>query len=350
MSTLAIETARPAPRRAGTQQKLNFALQGSGAHGAFGWGVMDKLLEDGRISVDGISATSAGALNAVVYAYGEMTGGVTNARIQLETLWRRVSEQGSPFSMLRNSLALIPGFDLARRLAASQLDTLTQVMSPYELNPLNYNPLKPILESLVDFEELHLCKTTKLALGATNVRSGQPRIFTNRDISVEAVLASACVPTLFQAVEIDGEHYWDGGIAGHPTLFPLLCNTQTRDVLITHIHPVARRDIPKRAADISNRVNEISASTALANEIWAISAMTRAVESEWIHPDHKSKFVRMRLHAIRSDEVMSDLTVSSRLDTSWKFLTRLRDLGREAAQLWLDTQFKHVGIQSTLNL
>jgi NTE family protein len=350
MNMQTIEPARAISRRPATTQKLNLALQGTGAHGAFGWGVLDKLLEDGRVTFDGISATSAGAMNAVVYAYGEMTGGASNARIQLEVFWRKVSEQGSPFSRLRNSLSLIPGFDLARRLATHQLETLTQVMSPYELNPLNFNPLKPILEAVVDFEELQLNRKTKLAFGATNVRTGRPRIFTNRDITVETVLASACVPTLFHAVEIEGEHYWDGGLAGHPTLFPLLCNTQTRDILIAQIQPLERRDLPKRALDIANRMNEISAATALTNEIWAITEMTRAVENGWIHPDHKAKFTPARLHAIRSDEVMSDLTASSRLDTSWTFLTRLRDRGREAAQLWLDTHFKNVGVQSTLDI
>lgn len=331
---------------------INLALQGGGAHGAFAWGVLDRLLEDGRLEIDGLSATSAGAMNAAVYAYGKMTGGAEGARQALETFWRKISDAGRYTSPVRR-LAIddvLAAFGVNEPVAYRMFEAVTRLMSPYQFNPFNANPLKDVLTSVVDFEALTRCTCTNLHISATNVRSGDVRVFKNTELSADVVLASACLPMLFQAVEINGEAYWDGGYMGNPAIYPLIYETQTRDILILHINPIRRSEIPKTPGDIYNRINEISFNSSLLRELRAIAFVTKLIEEGWLKEEHQHELKQMRIHAIRADEAMEAFSVVSKFDTSWPFLTQLRDLGRAAATVWLDAKFEDVGRVSTVDI
>ena len=332
----------------GDTRMINLALQGGGTHGAFAWGVLDTLLADGRIGIDGISATSAGAMNAVVLAHGLAEGGVDGARSALTAFWRRIAQataasplQFSPFDRAsqNNPLAFNPAFQV--------FDVLVRLFSPYQLNPMNFNPLRSILEQSVDFERLRRGNNIKLFLNATNVRSGKVRVFKNADITPDAVMASACLPFLFQAVEIDGEAYWDGGYMGNPAIFPLIYECQSRDVVVVHINPIARPDVPKTALDILNRMNEISFNSSLMREFRAIAFVTRLIDEGKV-ADGGLK--RMLLHAIEADEVMQGLGANSKLNADWEFLTHLCKEGQVAAERWLAANFRHLGRQSSVDL
>jgi NTE family protein len=255
-------THRGAPRSldgnkpAAALKTINLALQGGGAHGAFTWGVLDRLLEAESLAFDGISATSAGAANAAVLAYGLTVGGREGARTALRDFWRRVSH-AALLSPMQPSWydRLTHNHGLDHSPAPFLLDLLSRILSPYQLNPLNYNPLRKVLESVVDFERLRCGSAVKLFLSATNVRTSKVRVFGCHEVTVDAVLASACLPFLYQAVEIDGEAYWDGGYMGNPAIFPLIYECHSPDVLIVHINPMNRPDVPTTARDIMNRVN-----------------------------------------------------------------------------------------------
>lgn len=342
----ALDSAAQAPKR------INVALQGGGAHGAFGWGVLDKLMEDGRIEIDGMSATSAGAMNATVFAYGFMKGGREGARDLLELFWRRVSDAGRLSSPIQSTPvdAWLRAFGMREPMAYRAFEFMTHMLSPYELNPLNLNPLKTVLTDTVDFDELKTCTTTTLRLCATSVRTGKPRIFTNAEVSPEAVLASACLPMLFQAVEVDGEHYWDGGFIGNPAIYPLIYNAGSRDILIVHINPIVRDELPTKSADIMNRVNEISFNSSLMREMRAIHFVSKLIDDDWLKPEMRDRLSRVFVHAIRSDDVMSSFSVASKMNTDWNFLMQLRDLGREAAELWLATHFDDLNMRSSVDI
>jgi len=347
-SHLASDAAVPAA----APKRINLALQGGGAHGAFGWGVLDKLMEDGRLEIDGMSATSAGAMNATVYAYGFMMGGRDGAREALESFWRKISDAGrASASMQRTPIdAWLKAFGLKEPLAHQAFEFMTHVMSPYQFNPLNLNPLKDVLVDAVDFEALRRCTSTTLRLCATSVRTGKPRIFRNEEITPDAVLASACLPLIFQAVEVDGEHFWDGGYIGNPAIYPLIYDAASRDILIVHINPIVRNELPKRSSEILNRINEISFNSSLMREMRAIAFVSKLIDEDWLKPEMRDRLSRVNIHAIRSDDVLSSLSVASKFDTGWDFLTRLRDLGREAAALWLDAHIGDVGSRSSVDV
>jgi NTE family protein len=335
----------------GTIKRVNVALQGGGAHGAFGWGVLDKLTEDAQLDIEGLSATSAGSMNAVVYAYGRMTGGADGARAALEKFWHNISEAGALYSPVR---ALPWETKVSGNLDYSPyylwFETLTRTFSPYQFNPFNFNPLRDVLEKSVDIARLVECQCVELFICATNVRTGQPRIFSNKNISVDAVLASACLPFLFQAVEVNGEHYWDGGYMGNPALYPLFYHTQSRDLVIIHINPIVRPQVPKTAPDIQNRLNEITFNASLLRELRAVAFVTKLIEEGWLKDEYRDKLKHVLIHSIRADEAMGDPTVASKFNTDWSFLCHLRDLGRAAAAQWLDRTYEHIGHHSTVDL
>jgi NTE family protein len=324
----------------------NLALQGGGAHGAFAWGVLDKLLEDGRVGIEGISATSAGAMNAAVLAYGLCEGGPEGARTALESFWRRIADAGG-------SGHLAPSFG-SRALQEHHynvgflfFDMLTRLFSPYQLNPFNINPLGRVLEAAIDFDKLRRSSSVKLFLSATNVRSGKIKIFKNAELTCSAVLASACLPFLFQAVEMNGEAYWDGGYLGNPAIFPLIYECTSPDILVVHINPLTRPDIPKTATEILNRMNEISFNSSLIREMRAISFITRLIEEGKI-VDGALK--RVFVHSIIADDFMQGLGVNSKINTDWGFLTHLRDVGREKTAEWLGANFAELNERSTADL
>jgi NTE family protein len=313
-----------AGRRARRLPTLNLALQGGGAHGAFTWGVLDRLLEEERFAVEGISGTSAGALNAVVLASGWLAGARAGARQALETLWREIAALAR-FSPLR-----------AGGLTQMAADFTAQLLSPYQLNPLGLNPLRRILEQLVDLERLRTERTIKLFVAATNLRTGQARIFRNGELSTEVVLASACLPQMHQAVTIAGEAYWDGGFVSNPPLAVLVEHCRARDLLLVQINPEAVSDLPRSAREIRNRMAEIVFGRPLAVELETLAERRRRARSplRWLSPTCR-RLARHRRHVIDGGPVLAALDPASKVDPDWPRLTQLRDLGRSAAEAWL---------------
>jgi NTE family protein len=316
---------RRSGRRARRLPTLNLALQGGGAHGAFTWGVLDRLLEDGRFAVEGISGTSAGALNAVVFASGWLAGGSAGARQGLETLWREVAALAR-FSPLR-----------AGGLTQMAADFTAQLLSPYQLNPLGLNPLRRILGQLVDLERLRAERALKLFIAATNLRTGRPRIFRNTELSTEAILASACLPQMHQAVTIEGEAYWDGGFVSNPPLAAVVEHCRARDLLLVQINPDAVSELPRSARDIRNRVAEIVFGRPLAVELEALAERRRQARSplRWWRPSAR-RFARHRPHVIDGGPALAALDPATKIDPDWPRLVQLRDLGRSAAEAWLE--------------
>jgi NTE family protein len=318
-----------------SRKRVNLAIQGGGSHGAYAWGILDRFLEDGRIEIEGISGTSAGSMNAVMYAYGYMVGGADGARERLAAFWKGLSRTG----MGQGSEYSVQAFKM-----------LTGSSSPYQWNPWNLNPLRDVLEANVDFEELRRCKTTKLFLAATNVRSGRGRVFTNPEITVDAVLASSCLPHLFHAVEIDGEPYWDGGYIGNPVLYPLFYETRSRDVIILHINPISRPGTPRSAHEIDDRLDEISFNSSLIKELRAIAFVQKLIEDGWLKERYRSQLKNVLIHSIRADKALSDLSVASKLALDWPFLNNLFERGREAGGLWLDVHYADLGRRQSVDL
>ncbi|SOE17741.1 NTE family protein [Hoeflea halophila] len=341
------------PRSAGGNKPkmINLALQGGGSHGAFAWGVLDRLLDETDIGFEGLSGTSAGAVNAVVLAHGMMSGGRKGAQEALENFWRRTSHGGSVWSPMHHLPQIeIPGMEVFNAASYAVLDTLTRTFSPYELNPFDVNPLRDLLMDTVDFDGLREHCDIKLFLSATNVRSGRVRVFKTGEVSVDVVMASACLPFLYKAVEIGNEHYWDGGYMGNPVLFPFFYECDSRDVMIVHINPMERHDLPMTAPEILNRINEISFNSSLIDEMRAINFVTRLIEEDWLKEEHKGKLKHILVHSVRSDEALANLPVSSKFDVRWSFLTDLRDRGRAEAENWLKTNRDAIGKRSTADL
>jgi NTE family protein len=336
-------------KRSSVQKTIALALQGGGMHGAFAWGVLDRLLEDGRLEIEGVSATSAGAMNAVVLAYGLLKGDSENARQALHDFWRAVAQSAESYSPF-GKMPWLKGthtFGLDHSPIHLLADIILRILSPYQFNPHNVNPLRTILEQHVDFAAVRSHCPIQLYLCATNVETGKIHIFSGEDIGIEAVLASACLPTLFQAVEINGEHYWDGGYAGNPAIFPLVYHCRTHDVVIVHINPIVRPGVPIKAADILNRINEVSFNSSLMREMRAIAFVTTLIQQGKVGRDDMKE---MLIHSIRSDQTMAALGVSSKYNTDWDFLCSLRDKGRTEAGAWLEENYHHIGQRSSVDI
>lgn len=352
-------------------KKINLALQGGGAHGAFTWGVLDKLLEKECFDIEGISATSAGSMNAVVMVAGWIENGKDGARTYLEKFWKDVSDTGNVFSPVEQSIPdwvgnwgkgwtnqwsklwdtpWAKGWADQKNNAAHFMNLLSQNISPYQFNPFNINPLKNILDDLVDFEKIRTQKDMQLFITATNVKTGDARIFKNEELTADMVLASSALPNIFQAVEVDGDFFWDGGFVGNPSLWPLFYGIECHDILIVHVNPLVRDDIPKDAPSIENRLNEITFNTSLLKELRAISFVQKLLDRNMLKDEHKNKYRDVLIHAIRAEESMSKLDLSSKFDTSWGFLVGLRDAGREMAENWIDRNHKNVGKKSTIDI
>ncbi|MGE0725165.1 MAG: patatin-like phospholipase family protein, partial [Alphaproteobacteria bacterium] len=332
---------------------INLALQGGGAHGAFSWGVLDKLLEDGRLAIEGLSGTSAGSMNAVVYAYGKMTGGPAGARELLEAFWRAVSRAGhlwSPVRMLPWHHWWTGSWNIDETPSYLAFSALTGALSPYDLNPWDFNPLRDALAGIVRFEDLPRCRSTKLFLSATDVRTGRVRVFRTAEVTLDAVMASAALPMLYKAVEI-GEHaYWDGGYVGNPSLWPFFYETGTDDLLIMHVNPIERPDLPRRAPEIANRINEVTFNSSLIAELRAIHFVQKLIREGWLKDEFRGRLRDIRVHAIRTDEALADLSVASKFNPDWGFLCELRDRGRKAASEWLEATHEAIGTRETVDI
>lgn len=333
---------------------INLALQGGGSHGAFTWGVLDRLLEDGRISFDGICGTSAGAMNAVLLAHGMVLAGRDGARAALADFWQRVAQLGAALNPMANMLGTdAGGAPVAHPMLAMQrwmMESVSRTFSPYQLNPLNINPLRSLLGDCIDFERLRTHAKVKLFLCATNVRSGKVRIFDNAAMSLDAVMASACLPNLFKAVEIDGEHYWDGGYMGNPVLYPLFYETATRDIVIVMVNQMSRDEVPTTPAAIADRVSEISFNSSLMREMRAVEFVSRQLSEGWLKPEYARRMRQVLVHLIRADEFMGTLAAATKISTDLGFLTGLRDRGRACAAQWLAAHHDDLGERSTIDL
>lgn len=326
---------------------VDLGLQGGGAHGAFTWGVLDRLLEVPWLRFDGISGTSAGAMNAVVMADGYAAGGPQQARIALEKFWKRVSDAATLSPLRRGPLEILTGlWTLDYSPIYLAMDLASRMFSPYDLGAASStNPLRAILEESVDFQRVAK-GSIRLFITATNVRTGRGRVFRNADLTPDVLLASACLPTMFKSVEIDGEAYWDGGYVGNPTLAPLVRECDSDDTILIQINPVERPGIPKTAREIHNRLNEIAFNSNLIKELRA-AALLRDVADPGCNEG--GIWAKMRLHRITSDEMVA-LTPSSKMLAEWEFFCLLRDKGRRAADEFMQTHGKDLGVRSTLDL
>jgi len=325
---------------------VDLGLQGGGAHGAFTWGVLDRLLEESWLLFDGVSGTSAGAMNAVVMADGLAAGGPSQARVTLEQFWKLVSDAALLSPLRRGPLEILTGrWTLDYSPVFVALDIAARVFSPYDVNPLAVNPLRQILADSVDFTRL-VRAPIKIFVTATNVRTGRGRVFRNTDITPDVLLASACLPTLFQAVEIDGEPYWDGGYSGNPSMAPLIRECSSSDTILVQINPIERPGIPRTAREIHNRLNEVAFNAVLIKELRAAALLRKVADPG---SGEGKLLAQMRMHRIATD-VMLDLGYSSKLLAEWEFFLMLRDEGRKAAQAFLDSYGMDLGLRSTLDL
>ena len=327
---------------------INLALQGGGAHGAFTWGVLDRLLEDGRLRIAGLSGTSAGAMNAVALAAGFVEAGPDGARAALERFWREVSNAAllSPFK--RTPIDMFMGnWSLSNSPAYHVSDALTRTFSPYQFNPLNLNPLRDMLEASIDFDRVRACTAFDIYISATNVETGRVKVFDREELTPDMVMASACLPFLYQAVEIDGVPYWDGGYMGNPSLFPFHNQSACSDIVIVQINPIERKGTPQTAHDIQNRVNEIAFNASLLKELRSIAFVGKLIdEGKLSVKDYRQQ----RLHLIENQSALMPLGAPSKLNAEWAFLCHLRDLGRETGTLWLKRNATKVGKQSTVDI
>jgi len=331
---------------------INLALQGGGAHGAFEWGVIDRLLEDGRVEVKAVTAASAGAMNAVALADGMISGGVDGARLKLDSFWKAVNRVGG-----RNAFGDIgawgatfspdwlrqtPGWRFAQSLAAS--------FSPTELNPLGLNPLRDMVSQEIDFDAIRERTPVALYISATNIRSSHSRIFRDRELTCEHIMASACLPHLFPAVVIDGEPYWDGGYLANPALWPLFYDPTPNDILIISLNPFRRGEIPRTAEEIIDRLNEISFNAPLLAELRAVGFVQQLIDEGLLTESAKGRYRKMLIHAVEADRWLDDLNTDSKFNTEWSFLLDLKGRGRKAADAWLETGLANVGVRSSADL
>ncbi|HMQ56998.1 MAG TPA: patatin-like phospholipase family protein [Rhizobiaceae bacterium] len=327
---------------------VNLALQGGGSHGAFTWGVLDALLADGRLKFQAISGASAGAMNAVVLADGWVRGGAEGARQKLEEFWRAVADRGSfspiqrtPFDRLTGNWAIdmSPGY--------LWFDAMSRFVSPYMANPFNLNPLLDVLHEIVDFDRVRACKDFRLFIATTNVRTGKPQVFEREELTAEMVMASACLPHLFQAVEIDGIPYWDGGYGGNPPLWPFFYANRTEDVLLVQINAIERPETPRTAREIQDRIDEITFNAGLLREFRAMAFVQKLLRDGRVsHEDYRD----VRMHRIDADGALSGLAPSTKVNAEWAFLVYMRDLGIATAQDWLEANFDAIGREATLDL
>ena len=329
------------------KQTINLALQGGGTHGAFTWGVLDGLLEDGQLEIEGISGTSAGAMNAVIFANGLMQGGRDGARAALQNFWSAVAghspfEAGVP-SMDGKSVSLAPALKLMLQW--------THYFSPNQLNPFDLNPLRTILNEQVDFERLRAHSPVKLFIAATNANSGKVRVFHCAELSADAILASACLPMMSRAVEIDGESYWDGGYAANPAVFPLFYECKSSDILLVLLTPLKHKETPHTVQDIKARVLELAFNATFLREMRMFAHARAYVDKPSFRQGRFERRInKINFHIIEAQELLSELKAETKLAANMRFFEMLRDQGRARAQDWLQANRAQIGKRSTVDL
>ena len=329
------------------KKKICLALQGGGSHGAFTWGVLDRLLEEESLEIQAVSGTSAGAMNGAVMVDALKRGGREHARERLERFWRSISEAGD--NIFKPGRMLFPGFGPNSEWSPVALWTemLSLVWSPYD-NPFYVNLLGNVIAAeLPDFNVLNDDRAPHLFVCATNVRTNQRKIFGPGELSGAALTASACLPTIFRSVEVNGEFYWDGGYLGNPALYPLRSPALAPDLLIVWVNPLNRHDVPTGARDILDRLNEITFNATLVQEIEAIDAVNELKPSG---NALRSPYKRIRLHEIKDEPALAGLGHASKSNTDWNFLLELRGFGRQAAKRWLRSCLDDIGRKQTADM
>jgi NTE family protein len=339
------------PSQTSTPKKktISIALQGGGAHGAFSWGVLDRILEDGRFEIEGLTGTSAGGMNAVAVVQGLMNGGPEEARRELRRFWKNISESGqTSFLNNRGPIDKMMGkYTMYHSPGYVVFDYLSRMFSPYELNPLELDPIKDVILKSFNFEELRKYKKVKLYLCATHVFTGKLRIFGLDELRPECLLATACLPTIHTAVRVDDDYYWDGGFIGNPAFFPLIYDCESPDILYIQLNPTVRKKIPTTAREIADRLNEITNNASVVREMRAISFISDLIDSGML--DSK-KIKRVYMHVVKDENVFQDLGWSSKLNTEWEFLTYLFEKGRDAAEAWIEEHYEDIGHKTTAQL
>ncbi|MEY4883999.1 MAG: hypothetical protein RIS34_1853 [Pseudomonadota bacterium] len=352
---------KPIPGRqsAGSLPSVNLALQGGGSHGAFTWGVLDALLEDGRVAIEGISGTSAGAMNAVALGHGfaQAHGNARSdpreaAREALARFWNGIVDMGALSEAQRGPFDVLFGQGSADNSAtaawASAMTSFwSQTVSPYQSNPFDINPLRQFLERQVDFEHLSQLKTLKVFVVATRVSTGKAEVFSGKRLTADAVMASACLPMMFQAVEIEGDHFWDGGFSGNPAIHPLIYNCQSRDILLVQINPIKRDKLPTTGAEIMDRMNEITFNAGLIAEMRAIDFVKRLLAEGKLDA---TSYKDVLMHRIDGGEALEAFSASTKTSTSASLIHALRDLGQASAKAWLRRHYNALGVAGTVNI
>jgi NTE family protein len=342
---------QPAVAKPVATKRLNLALQGGGTHGAFTWGALDRLLEDERIVFDGVSGTSAGGINAAIFVQGLAEGGREGAKRALDRMWRDVAGRLAMSPLQNTPLEkALWGYDLTYSVAYQTFETLTRVVSPYQVNPFmaEFNPLRQVIADNLDEARLKRDpKAIRLFISATNVRTGKPRVFSRTEVTTDVILASACLPNVFRAVEIDGEAYWDGGYLGNPAIWPLYYERGAPDILLVQINAIMRNELPTTPSDIMNRLNEISFNASLMAEMRAIDFVQRLLDSGRLE---QPRYRRIFLHCVEDEERMRKFKLSTKLNGDWEFLQTIRRYGWEAADKFLREHFDTIGRESTLDI
>lgn len=330
------------------RKKISLALQGGGSHGAFTWGVLDALLEDPRIDVEGVSGTSAGAMNATATIQGLLKNGNVGARKTLRDFWEKIGEKGKKSLLQFNPMdKMTKRFEMSNNPIFKTIGFMNTLLSPYELNPQNIHPLQDLIMDVFDFEALKKSKDRKLFLCATHVATGKLKIFTGKEITPEALLASACVPSLFQAIEIEGEFYWDGGFIGNPAIYPLIYHCDTPDILIIQIRRVHDPIVPRTMREINNRLGEITQNACLTREMRSIAFISKLIDDGVIAP---GALKRLYVHLIRDDAFFGTLDRASGFSADPDFLEYLFEQGRRCGKKWLTENFDAIGKKTTARL
>jgi NTE family protein len=331
-------------------KRVNLALQGGGSHGAFTWGVLDALIEDGRLEFEAVSGTSAGAINAAIMLQGWSQGGPAGAREALGRFWKELGAFAVASPIQRTPLDRLQGnWNLDDSPAALWADLIQRTLSPWQRNPLKFDPLRDLLRRHFDEKAVRACHEIKAFVAATNVQSGKVRIFTREELSIEALLASACLPNVHEAVVIDGVPYWDGGYRGNPPIWPFIYNSDSRDVVLVEVDPPVRDGIPKSNAEVADRLNEITFGGALMAEMRAIAFVQELVTSDAVSGNF-SRLKNMLVHSIADPASLAPLGAVSKFNVEPEFLAYLFDLGRKAATLWLGSAFGSLGVMSTIDI
>jgi NTE family protein len=340
-------SAHEAPPSAPAPKRVSLALQGGGSHGAFTWGVLDVLLEDGRLQLDGISGASAGAMNAVVLGAGlaqhpdDPAAARQAAREALAQFWRKIAQMGEASKLQRGFMDMW----LAGWRASGVMPTASQ-LSPAQLNPLDINPLRDVLAQSVDFKQLNKA-SAQIHVCATHVNTGKAEIFSGKRLTASAVMASACLPMMFRAVEIEGEHYWDGGYSGNPALHPLIYRCKASDIVLIQINPVERNAVPSSSAEITDRVNELTFNASLLAQMRGIDLVNRLIDKGYLPPE---RYRTVRLHRIDGGEALEAYPASSKARADGSLIEALFELGRQCGKRWLKLHADDVGLKTSINI